>query len=82
MSADGFVTVVVAAKTTSDASTVKPFPPDPNSRQSTIDTVVREIEELGGTAAAIVVDVRDYDSLVSMVERTVEVRTPEQPCKS
>jgi hypothetical protein len=32
--------VVVAGKTTSDASKCVPFPPDPNSQKSTINTVV------------------------------------------
>ncbi|KAF7556751.1 hypothetical protein G7046_g6221 [Stylonectria norvegica] len=50
-------TVVVAAKTISDASQpTAPFPPDPNSSASTITTVAREILSLGGTATAIQVD--------------------------
>ncbi|KAI9776940.1 MAG: hypothetical protein M1839_009182 [Geoglossum umbratile] len=64
--------VVVAAKSTSDAEAVKPFPPDPNSRQSTINTVVREIAEAGGDATAIPVDVRDYGSVRSLVDETVK----------
>jgi NAD(P)-dependent dehydrogenase (short-subunit alcohol dehydrogenase family) len=63
--------VVVAAKTTSDASTTTPFPPDPNSSQSTISTVVREITEAGGKASAIRVDVRDYEEVTRMVDQTV-----------
>jgi len=63
--------VVVAAKTTSDASACVPFPPDPNSSASTISTVVREITELGGTASAIQVDTRDPDSVKAMVDTTV-----------
>ncbi|KAK1983218.1 short chain dehydrogenase [Colletotrichum cereale] len=65
-------TVVVAAKTTSDASKTTPFPPDPNSQQSTVSTVAREIHEAGGDATPIAVDVRDQDSVVRMVEQTVE----------
>lgn len=64
--------VVVAAKTTSDAANVKPFPPDPNSAQSTINTVRREIIEAGGDAAAFAVDVRDYNSIEKLVEFTVQ----------
>ncbi|TVY24116.1 hypothetical protein LHYA1_G006666 [Lachnellula hyalina] len=41
---------------TSDAYVTKPFPPDPNSQQSTISTVEREIKEAGGQATAIAVD--------------------------
>lgn len=65
--------VVVAAKSISDASTVKPFPPDPDSQDSTISTVVREIREAGGNAFAIAVDVRDFDSVTRMVDDTVNV---------
>ncbi|KAF2430298.1 NAD(P)-binding protein [Tothia fuscella] len=65
--------VVVAAKTTSDASTANPFPPDPNSHQSTISTVEREIEEAGGEATAIKVDTRDFDSVQKMVDETVKM---------
>ncbi|PVH82215.1 putative Hydroxysteroid dehydrogenase-like protein 2 [Cadophora sp. DSE1049] len=66
-------TVVVAAKSTSDASTGKPFPPDPNSQQSTISTVEREIKEAGGQATAIAVDVRDYSSVQKLVDETVKI---------
>ncbi|KAK1969513.1 short chain dehydrogenase [Colletotrichum sublineola] len=65
-------TVVVAAKTTSDASKTTPFPPDPNSQQSTVSTVAREIHEAGGDATPIAVDVRNQDSVARMVEQTVE----------
>jgi NAD(P)-dependent dehydrogenase (short-subunit alcohol dehydrogenase family) len=64
--------VVVAAKSTSDAQAVRPFPPDPNSAQSTISTVTREIQEAGGTAVAIAVDTRDFSSVEALVARTVE----------
>jgi NAD(P)-dependent dehydrogenase (short-subunit alcohol dehydrogenase family) len=64
-------TVVVAAKSVSDASKVHPFPPDPNSSESTISTVEREIREAGGEATAIAVDTRDYDSVQRMVAQTV-----------
>jgi NAD(P)-dependent dehydrogenase (short-subunit alcohol dehydrogenase family) len=64
--------VVVAAKTTSDASKASPFPPDPNSQQSTISTVEREIREAGGEATAIKVDTRDFESVQRMVDETVK----------
>ncbi|KAJ7440166.1 putative Hydroxysteroid dehydrogenase-like protein 2 [Mycena latifolia] len=63
--------VVVAAKSTSDAYAVKPFPPDPDSPQSTISTVEREIREAGGEAHAIAMDVRNFDSVTQMVDNTV-----------
>ncbi|KAF3770164.1 hypothetical protein M406DRAFT_59249 [Cryphonectria parasitica EP155] len=65
--------VVVAAKSTSDAySSTTPFPPDPNSPQSTISTVEREIREDGGEAIAIAVDVRDFGSIEKLVEQAVQ----------
>ncbi|KAJ7047212.1 short chain dehydrogenase [Mycena alexandri] len=63
--------VVVAAKTTSDASKCSPFPPDPNSTASTINTVAREILEAGGDATPIQVDVRDFAEIQSLVDQTV-----------
>ncbi|KAJ7605034.1 putative Hydroxysteroid dehydrogenase-like protein 2 [Mycena polygramma] len=51
--------VVVSGKSLSDASTVSPFPPDPNSSESTASTVAREITEAGGTALPLAVDTRD-----------------------
>jgi NAD(P)-dependent dehydrogenase (short-subunit alcohol dehydrogenase family) len=71
--------VVVAAKSVSDASTAKPFPPDPNSQASTISTVEREIREAGGQATAIAVDTRDFDSIQRLVAETVKVKIV---CKS
>ncbi|KIW02597.1 uncharacterized protein PV09_06046 [Verruconis gallopava] len=65
--------LAIAAKSTSDASKCHPFPPDPNSPQSTISTVEREIREAGGTATAIPVDTRDPESVTRMVDRTVEI---------
>lgn len=67
----------MAAKSTSDAYSAQgPFPPDPNSPQSTISTVEREIREAGGEATAIPVDVRDFAAVQSLVDRTVEVGNP------
>lgn len=63
-------TVVVAAKSTSNASTVSPFPPDPNSPASTISTVKREIDEAGGTATEIEVDTRNITSINRLVSIT------------
>lgn len=65
--------VVVSAKSTSDARNASPFPPDPNSPQSTISTVEREIREAGGDATAIPVDVRDFDNIKKLVDKTIEV---------
>lgn len=62
---------MVAAKTTSDASEAHPFPPDPNSSQSTVNTVAREITEAGGEAYAVAVDVRFTGSVTSVVDETV-----------
>lgn len=64
--------MVVAAKSTSDASQVTPFPPDPNSQQSTISTVEREIREAGGEATAIPVDTRDFESIQKLIAATVQ----------
>ncbi|KAI1195905.1 hypothetical protein F5X97DRAFT_306693 [Nemania serpens] len=69
---DGY-RVVVTAKSTSDAWGTSPFPPDPNSPQSTISTVEREIREAGGEATAIAIDVRDFESVKRCVDRTVEI---------
>lgn len=67
------VLVVVAAKTTSDASKTVPFPPNPNSPQSTINTVEREIREAGGEATAIAVDTRDVEQIFQLVNETVRI---------
>lgn len=66
-------TVVVAAKSTSDAYATKPFPPDPTSPQSTVSTVEREIKEAGGQATALAVDTRDFESVQRMVDQTVKL---------
>ncbi|EMD89724.1 hypothetical protein COCC4DRAFT_185776 [Bipolaris maydis ATCC 48331] len=67
---DGYA-VIVAAKSTSDASATHPFPPDPNSLASTISTVAREIREAGGEATPVPVDTRSYASIESLVARTI-----------
>ncbi|KAB5558056.1 putative Hydroxysteroid dehydrogenase-like protein 2 [Coniochaeta sp. 2T2.1] len=64
--------VVVAAKSTSDSAKVHPFPPNPNSPQSTISTVEREIRETGGEATAIAVDVRHYEDVQKLVAETIK----------
>ncbi|OJD25480.1 hypothetical protein ACJ73_03144 [Blastomyces percursus] len=64
--------VVVSAKTTSDPSKTTPFPPDPNSLESTINTVEREIREAGGEAIALAVDTRDVDAINHLVKQTVD----------
>ncbi|KAM5360099.1 hypothetical protein ACJA88_014944 [Fusarium oxysporum] len=65
--------VVVAAKSVSDATKTSPFPPDPNSKQSTITTVAHEIREAGGEATAIQVDTRSPESIKNMIESTVKM---------
>ncbi|KAJ5641748.1 hypothetical protein N7490_005748 [Penicillium lividum] len=72
LSKNGYA-VMLAAKTTSDATKTTPFPPDPNSSQSTINTVEREILEAGGRAAAIAVDVRDASQIQHAVDETVRI---------
>lgn len=67
------ITVMLAAKTTSDASKTHPFPPDPNSSVSTINTVEREIRESGGRAATVAVDVRDAAQIQHAVDETVRI---------
>ena len=64
--------VVVTGKTTSDASKANPWPPNPNSSQSTITTVEREIRESGGEATAIPVDTRDPRSVQRMVDQAIK----------
>ncbi|KAM7202337.1 hypothetical protein V8F20_004504 [Naviculisporaceae sp. PSN 640] len=71
LASNGYI-VVVAAKTTSDASKTTPFPPDPNSPQSTINTVEREIREAGGEATAIRVNTTDPASIDNLVRKTIE----------
>ncbi|KAH8598432.1 putative oxidoreductase,short chain dehydrogenase [Bisporella sp. PMI_857] len=64
--------VVVASKSTSDASKVFPFPPDPNSPESTINTVQREITEVGDEALALHVDTRDPESINRLFQQTID----------
>jgi hypothetical protein len=66
--------VVVSAKSTSDPSKLKSFPPDPNSQESTISTVEREIREAGGDATAIPVDTRKFESVQELIEKTIKVK--------
>ncbi|CAI7578476.1 unnamed protein product [Penicillium pancosmium] len=70
LSKNGYA-VMLAAKTTSDASKTTPFPPDPNSSSSTINTVEREIREAGGQAGSIAVDVRDATQIQNAIDETV-----------
>jgi hypothetical protein len=67
--------VVVAAKSTTpeaDLAKLSPFPPDPNSPQSTITTVAREITLAGGEATALRVDTTDYASIQQLIAKTIE----------
>ncbi|KAI2612920.1 short chain dehydrogenase family protein [Hypoxylon fragiforme] len=72
---NGYAVVVAAKSTGNNAPSTAPFPPDPNSAQSTISTVEREIVEAGGRATAIPVDVRDFASVQALVDRTIEIYT-------
>lgn len=63
----------MAGKTASDAYSASLFPPDPNSNQSTINTVVREVREAGGEALPVQVDVRNVENVEDMVGRVTEV---------
>ncbi|TLD33294.1 hypothetical protein PspLS_00483 [Pyricularia sp. CBS 133598] len=65
--------VVVAAKSISDTTKAVPFPPNPNSPDSTINTVEREIRTGGGDATAVQVDTRDVGSVQRLVEQTIEL---------
>ncbi|KAK4123580.1 NAD(P)-binding protein [Parathielavia appendiculata] len=68
--------VVVAAKSTTpqpDLVNISPFPPDPNSPQSTIATVAREITLAGGEATAIPVDTTDYASIQRLAYARLDV---------
>lgn len=70
--------MVISAKSTSDAySSSTAFPPDPNSSQSTISTVEREIRDAGGEATAIPADVRNHSSVQRLVQETVKVSAKE-----
>ncbi|ORY59109.1 short chain dehydrogenase [Pseudomassariella vexata] len=64
--------VIVSAKSTSDAQKLHPFPPDPNSPQSTISTVQREIVDAGGDATAIPVDTCDFARVQNLINKTIE----------
>lgn len=61
----------MAAKTVSVAKAMSSFPPDPNSKESTITTVIHEIRGAGGEAMAIQVDTRSSESIKYMVDSTV-----------
>lgn len=65
--------MAIAGKTVSNALTATPFPPDPNSQDSTINTVAREVKEAGGDALPVQVDVRSYQNVEDMVERVMKV---------
>lgn len=68
--------VVVSAKSItplSDLAKLAPFPPDPNSSDSTITTVAREIVEAGGEAMAVRVDTTSYESIKQLIAATISV---------
>lgn len=62
--------VIVSAKSTSSPSSNGPFPPDPNSSDSTITTVAREISELGHEALAIACDNRFPDQIQTLITKS------------
>lgn len=71
--------VVVAAKSYSPSSspdTTTPFPPDPNSPLSTVNTVAREITLAGGTALALPVDTTSQESITHLIASTIAVSPP------
>jgi len=64
--------IVVAGKSLSEASTINPFPPDPNTSASTCSTVAREITEAGGSALALACDTRDFESIQALFKTAHE----------
>lgn len=72
LAASGYA-VAIAGKTVSNAATASPWPPDPNSQDSTINTVAREVQDAGGDALPVQVDVRSFENVQDMVERVIEV---------
>ncbi|KAK0711037.1 hypothetical protein B0H67DRAFT_494023 [Lasiosphaeris hirsuta] len=72
LAANGYAVVVSAKSYSKDANT-SPFPPNPNSRASTITTVGREIREAGGEATAIPVDTSDLASVERLVAQSIDV---------
>lgn len=69
--------VVVAAKSFSPSPTTAPFPPDPNSPLSTVNTVAREITLAGGTALPLPVDTTSQESITRLIASTIAVRIPD-----
>jgi NAD(P)-dependent dehydrogenase (short-subunit alcohol dehydrogenase family) len=70
LAANGYA-VVVTAKSVSDPSKLASFPPPPNSPDSTISTVTREITAAGGRALAVQVDVRSPESIERLIASTI-----------
>ncbi|KAK4230826.1 hypothetical protein QBC38DRAFT_467975 [Podospora fimiseda] len=67
--------VVVAAKSITPISVltqINPFPPDPKSNLSTITTVAREIQLMGGEASAFPVDTTSYSSIQLLINMTIQ----------
>ncbi|PIB01094.1 hypothetical protein CB0940_00525 [Cercospora beticola] len=62
--------VIVSAKSTSSPSSNAPFPPDPNSSDSTITTVAREISNLGHESLAIACDNRFPDQIQTLITKS------------
>lgn len=77
---NGYIVIVTAKSSSpttsiSSATATAAFPPDPNSPNSTIDTVVREIVSLGGTAHAYRVNVRSPASITTLIQSVLETHS-------
>ncbi|KAF4511350.1 hypothetical protein G6O67_003156 [Ophiocordyceps sinensis] len=69
---NGYAVVVAAKSVSAAAAAAAAGPaPDPNSPESTITTVAREIVSAGGEAVAIPVDVRSEQSVADLVAKTL-----------
>jgi NAD(P)-dependent dehydrogenase (short-subunit alcohol dehydrogenase family) len=73
LAANGY-SVMVTAKSVTDPAKLASvaFPPDPKSSDSTITTVAREIQQAGGEASAIQVDVRSPEAVNALVSQVLE----------
>ncbi|KAI4762876.1 short chain dehydrogenase [Aureobasidium sp. EXF-3400] len=63
------IAIGLAEEGYTDPEKLSSFPPDPNSSQSTINTVAKEINLLGGTAIAMEVNTRSLESVDKLFAR-------------
>lgn len=70
LAGDGYI-VVLSSKTTGGSTWE--VAPDPNSALSTIDTVLREVQQLGGHGLALPCDVRKEHEVEQVVQLVVKV---------